>query len=71
TLALVLVKQRALKLQAVEFADGREVLVLRVGRGKPAFRIANPGLSEPELQRWEAEIEKALATDERAGYEPG
>jgi hypothetical protein len=51
--ASLLMAAKALKLRKISIEDGQEILILTKPRGKHHFRVANPGLSDAELKKWE------------------
>ena len=60
---MLLAGRKALKLQEIARADGRDLLVFAQGRGKPPIQVADLGLNDEELKRRQAEaVELAQTT---------
>ena len=52
---MLLAGRKALKLQEIARDADRDFLVFSQGRGKPPIKVADPGLTDEELKRWQAE----------------
>ncbi|MBI3462223.1 MAG: hypothetical protein HY000_04065 [Planctomycetes bacterium] len=59
-LALLLLRKKILKLTHVVHEEAREILVLRASAGATEHRVVNPGLTEPQLEAVQAEVDKIL-----------
>jgi hypothetical protein len=59
-LALLLMRRRRLRFEETAIEAGREVLVLRCPRSGEQYRVANPGLSEGELESVQEDLFRAL-----------
>ena len=59
-LALLLLRKKILKLAGVTHEGDRETLVLRGAAGGAEHRVLNPGLTEPQLEAVQAEVQKIL-----------
>lgn len=62
-LALLLLKQRKLRLEDARFDDEEEVLILTGTHGEGTFELRNLQLSEEESQRLQLAIRTHLATE--------
>jgi hypothetical protein len=59
-LALLLMRKKILKLAGVTREGDREILVLRTASGSTEHRVVNPGLTEPQLEAVQAEVQQIL-----------
>lgn len=59
-LALLLMRRRRLRFEETATEAGQEILVLRCSRSGEQYRVANPGLSEGELESVQDDLFQAL-----------
>jgi hypothetical protein len=52
---MLLAGRKALKLQEIARDAAGDSLVFAQGRGKPPIQVADPGLNDEELKRWQTE----------------
>ncbi|GBD36761.1 hypothetical protein HRbin36_01889 [bacterium HR36] len=60
-LALLLIRRKRLRLLAVDWRDGTELLRLRCPRTRQDYEVLNPGLSEGDLELVQQQIQELLA----------
>mgnify|MGYP000196031528 CR=1 FL=1 len=59
-LALLLLRRRRFRLEAVDWRDGVEILRLRCSRSGHDFEVINPGISDADLQQLQQQIQSLL-----------
>jgi hypothetical protein len=59
-LGLLLMRRKRLRFESSTQEDGREMLVLRCSRTGARFRVANPGLTDEEMEAVQEDVFQAL-----------